>query len=94
MATHRDCIVYDFHREPLQQRVSGFIEDYNSEVDRYRRSEGTADIDELVRYDKVIWDRDLKKDLRRGNTQSMTNENSGLRCIDLSPASISFSTDF
>jgi predicted helicase len=38
VVTARDDVVYDYQREPLVQRVLQFIEDYNSEVDRYKRS--------------------------------------------------------
>jgi predicted helicase len=41
-------------------------EDYNAEVDRYRRSGAKANLDDFVRYDRIVWDRDLKKDLQRG----------------------------
>ncbi len=66
VATHRDMIVYDFDRNLLVNRVTEFIDEYNSEVDRYRRAGGKANPDDFVRYDKIIWDRDLKEDLRRG----------------------------
>ncbi len=39
VATHRDAVVYDFNPRLLEERVKQFIEDYNAEVDRYRRSE-------------------------------------------------------
>jgi predicted helicase len=66
VATHRDSVMYDFSRDVLAGRVKEFIDAYNGEVDRYRRAGGKANPDEFVRYDKVIWDRDLKKDLQRG----------------------------
>src|SRR5206468_2966180 len=37
VATCRDEVVYDFDRLSLQKRVKAFIEDYNAEVDRYKR---------------------------------------------------------
>jgi hypothetical protein len=33
-------VVYDFDRAALTARVTQFIEDYNAEVDRYKRAEG------------------------------------------------------
>jgi predicted helicase len=66
VATCRDAIVYDFHRRALVERVERFADDYNSEVDRYRRAGGKKDVDAFVRYDRVKWSRDLKADLRRG----------------------------
>ena len=67
--TNRDSVVYDFNKETLKTRVKQFIEDYNSEVDRYKRAvEGEKrNVDEFVNYDKVKWSRDLKLDLKRGN---------------------------
>jgi predicted helicase len=67
VATSRDDVVYDFNPMALKSRVTQFIEDYNSEVDRYRRSDGKVAIDDFVRYDKIKWSRDLKQDLLRGN---------------------------
>ncbi len=64
VATHRDSVVYDFHRAALAARVREFIENYNGEVDRYKRSGGTANPDDFVRYDRVVWDRDLKQGRR------------------------------
>ncbi len=65
--TARDKVVYDFDRKSLIQRVKAFIEDYNSEVDRWKRSSKKANVDDFVRYDKIKWSRDLKLDLRREN---------------------------
>jgi predicted helicase len=65
VATHRDTIVYDFNQASLSERVQRFIEDYNSEVDRYRRTTGKVDIDEFVRCDKVVWSESLKANLKR-----------------------------
>lgn len=63
--TNRDSVVYDFDPERLSERVTQFIDDYNSEVDRYRRSGGKTKVDDFVRYDKIKWSRDLKLDLQR-----------------------------
>jgi predicted helicase len=66
VATHRDSIVYDYLRTTLANRVKQFADDYNSEVDRYKRAGAKDDPDSFVRYDRILWDRDLKEDLRRG----------------------------
>jgi predicted helicase len=66
VATHRDSIVYDYRREVLADRVRQFADDYNGEVDRYKRAGAKDDPDIFVRYDKIVWDRDLKRDLRHG----------------------------
>ena len=65
--TARDSIVYDFDPEALASRVNIFINEYNSEVDRYARQGGDVDVDEFVRYDKIKWSEGLKHDLKRGN---------------------------
>jgi predicted helicase len=66
IATHRDAVMYDFNEASLAQRVEQFADDYNAEVDRFKRSFKGGSIDEFVRYEKIAWDRDLKADLRRG----------------------------
>jgi predicted helicase len=63
--TNRDEVVYDFRDHELTDRIKLFIESYNGEVDRYKRSGGKADPDEFVNYDKLKWSRDLKADLKR-----------------------------
>jgi predicted helicase len=79
--TNRDETVYDFHRENVTRRVKVLIDEYNAEVDRYRRAlqEGRIgkqatkeaqrdELDRFVRYDKIKWSRDLKADLQRGRS--------------------------
>jgi predicted helicase len=72
--TNRDEVVYDFNRPALVERIKQFIEDYNGEVDRYKRSGGKANVDEFVRYDKIKWSRDLKLDLQRGRYAGFSEE--------------------
>ena len=74
VATHRDSVVYDFCRSVLADRVRHFVDEYNSEVDRYKRAGGKAAPDDFVRYDKIVWDRDLKKDLGRGKYAEFNEE--------------------
>lgn len=64
--TCRDEVVYDFDKAKLAKRAERFVEDYNGEVDRYRRSNHKINIDEFVSYEKIKWSRDLKADLVRG----------------------------
>jgi predicted helicase len=63
--TNRDDVVYGFQSDELVLRVREFIEEYNSEVDRYRRSGRDIKVDDFVRYQRIKWSRDLKLDLRR-----------------------------
>jgi predicted helicase len=67
VATCRDDIVYDFKRDELTSRIQVFVDDYNTEVDRYKRSPAEVNVDDFVKYEKIKWSRDLKLDLQRGN---------------------------
>jgi len=64
--TNRDEVVYDFDPEALAERVRQFVEDYNSEVDRYARAGEVANVDDFVKYDRIKWSEGLKKDVARG----------------------------
>ena len=65
--TNRDDVVYDFQRDALAKRIREFIDDYNAEVDRYKRAGKPGNVDDFVRYTRVNWSRDLKQDLVRGH---------------------------
>jgi len=64
--TARDMYVYDCDKNRLQETVRRFCEEYNSEVDRYKRSQGIDNIDDFVSYDKLKWSSTLKVHLRQG----------------------------
>ncbi len=66
VVTNRDDVVYDHLPPVLAARVQRFIEDYNGEVFRYHQAGTKPDVDGFVRYDRIKWSRDLKKDLQRG----------------------------
>jgi len=63
--TARDSAVYGFDLAPLQLSASQFCEDYNSEVDRYKRKMPASGVDEFVDYSKVKWSSTLKAHLKR-----------------------------
>ena len=65
MATNRDAVLYGFDKNGLLERVKSFVEDFNEEVDRYKRHGKPDDIDNFVRYEKIKWGRDLKGHLKR-----------------------------
>lgn len=67
VTTARDEVVYDFDRDTLVERVCNFIEDYNMEVDRYKRSAKPTSVDSFVKYDRIKWSETLKLNLKRGN---------------------------
>ena len=66
--TSRDATVYDFEYGLLAKRIREFAEDYNAEVDRYKRQAPKPDnIDDFVNYDKIDWSATLKQSLKRGH---------------------------
>ena len=69
LKTNRDDIVYGFDQRQLADRMRQFIEDYNSEVDRFKRSDlkgSKNELDNFVNYDNVKWSEGLKGLLKRG----------------------------
>ncbi|MBN1563869.1 MAG: DUF559 domain-containing protein [Anaerolineae bacterium] len=75
VATSRDVYVYDFDRAKLIPRVKRFVEDYNAEVDRWRRAGGPDNVDDFVNYERIKWSRDLKLDLQRHNYAEYDDQN-------------------
>ena len=67
VATSRDMYVYDYEYNSLAKRMSQLIENYNAEVDRYKRQTLKPNIDDFVNYDLLKWDGTLKADLRKEN---------------------------
>ncbi len=67
VSTKRDYYVYDYEYDPLVERMRQFIENYNAEVDRYRRSNYEGSLDDFVNYDKIKWSSTLKANLKREN---------------------------
>jgi predicted helicase len=63
--TARDDVAYDFNRETLSARMGKFVEDYNGEVDRYRRAQQKQkkkiDVDTFVHADLLQWTHNLKQ---------------------------------
>jgi len=60
----RDRAVYNFNFRTLETKIKQFAEEYNSEISRWIRNGRPNDIDNFVRYDKIKWSRNLKRDLR------------------------------
>jgi predicted helicase len=67
VATSRDEVVYDYDRARLARDVEAMVEEYNGEVDRYKRANRPSNVDDFVRYERIKWSRDLKLDLQRGH---------------------------
>jgi predicted helicase len=76
--TARDEIAYDFNLATLAARMELFVDDYNAEVDRYRRAkekqQKKIDVDKFVS-DKLKWTRNLKKALKAGHSASIKASN-------------------
>ena len=64
--TNRDEVVYDFQRDTLAERIREFIDNYNAEVDRYKRAGKPGNVDDFVRYTRVNWSGSLKMSMARG----------------------------
>ncbi|HUE75178.1 MAG TPA: type ISP restriction/modification enzyme [Pirellulaceae bacterium] len=65
-STNRDDVVYDFQREQLEKKATEFAEQYNREVDRFRRRKSDVrSIDDFVDYRFVKWSSTLKDHLKR-----------------------------
>ncbi len=64
--SNRDDVVYDFNRNACLSRVESFAENYNSEVDRFKRKGTVSDVDSFVDPLKVKWSSTLKLHLTRG----------------------------
>jgi len=64
--TCRDDWTYDFHASSLGKKVKVLVENYNAEIDRWRRADKPPDIDNFVIYDpaKIKWCSRLKQALR------------------------------
>ena len=64
--TNRDAYVYDFQFDSLAKRMRRFVDDYNSQVDKYSRQAPKANVDDFVDYDRIKWGESLKQSLKRG----------------------------
>ena len=65
VATSRDMYVYDYTYDPLAKRMKRFVEDYNSQVDKYKRQTPKPNIDDFVDYQNIKWAESLKQNLGR-----------------------------
>lgn len=67
--TNRDEWAYAFHETELARKIQFFIENYNTEVDRWRRrGSAKTNLDEFIQYDDkaLKWSGTLKANLERG----------------------------
>ena len=77
--TNSDSYVYDFDRLSLIDRAGKMIDNFNTELDRWKRTGKTRRIEELEKYlrvDETIlkWIRNTKRTLMRGNYLSLDEQ--------------------
>ncbi|MYC94849.1 MAG: N-6 DNA methylase [Caldilineaceae bacterium SB0661_bin_32] len=67
VATNRDAWVYSFDMKLLQERVRTFVEIYNSTVDRKRRLDPTAPVENFIDENdpRIKWTRQVKASLKK-----------------------------
>ena len=67
VATNRDAWVYSFDMKLLQERVRTFVEIYNSTVDRRRRLDLTAPVENFIDENdpRIKWTRQVKASLKK-----------------------------
>lgn len=72
ISTSRDDWLYDFKADSLADKASRLIENYNSEVGRYRRTAKRTDVDNFVDLDgkAIKWTDRLKTALEQGKELS------------------------
>ncbi len=78
VVTCRDAWAYNFNRNALASNVQRMIENYNAEMDRWkRRGDDAAKLDDFLRYDdtKISWSESLKRNLRSGRAADFSQEN-------------------
>lgn len=68
VATGRDAWCYNFSLKKSTSKVSGMIDFYNSEMDRFRQSGSSKNVDDFVNNDSALfsWTDTIKWDLSKG----------------------------
>lgn len=66
-STNRDDVVCDFDKLALASRIEQFADDYNAEVDRYKRKGKGQQLDGFLDYGRIKWSRNLKRHLSNGD---------------------------
>jgi predicted helicase len=75
--TNCDSYVYSFSREALARRAEGMVEDFNAELDRWKRKGSPDGIDGFLNVDprKHKWIRNTKRTLARGSHLVFVDDN-------------------
>ena len=69
VCTNSDAYVYNFNRSSLTECAKNMVENFNAELDRWKRSGEPKDISAFLRVDETVlkWVRNTKRSLSRGN---------------------------
>lgn len=72
LKTQRDAWCYNFSAEKLAENMQKTISFYQSEVERWKKSDNNIPIDDFIEYDskKISWTRALKWDLEKAKSYS------------------------
>ena len=81
-STNRDLVVYDFDRDRLLERVEKFCEDYNSEIERYKRKGRPKNVDDFLDYEKVVWSETLINKMKAGTYAEYDPDYTRQSCIE------------
>ena len=78
VSTNSDAYVYDFKQSSLIKRAKNMVENFNTELDRWKRNGEPKDLATFLKVDEAVlkWIRNTKRTLLRGNY------------VDFNPASI------
>lgn len=76
VASNSDNYIFNFNQEGLNKRATIMVEAYNSERDRWLRSNNPKDIDQFLNIDesKIKWVRNTKRNLLRGTKATFRSE--------------------
>ncbi|MBO0698003.1 MAG: N-6 DNA methylase [Zavarzinella sp.] len=87
VVTNADAYVYDSHRERLKERAERIVDDFNAQLDRWRRKGKPDNLDEFLAIDEKVhkWIRKTKKVLLRD--KHLTFDESNLRLAQYRPFS-------
>ncbi|HEY7157022.1 MAG TPA: type ISP restriction/modification enzyme, partial [Gemmataceae bacterium] len=69
VATNADAYVYDYSRSNLVARAKEMVEDFNSQLDRWKRNGQPEELDGFLQIDESVhkWIRNTKRTLLRGS---------------------------
>lgn len=69
ICSNGDAYVFDFDFSTLTMRAQRMVDNYNSEVDRWKREGGPQDVESFLEVDEKVlkWGRNTRRNLTRGN---------------------------